>query len=376
MDTPKLFNHPITRSSQISLADQIHDILCEEIHAGRWQIGEKLPSMMILAEQCGASRMPVQQAIERLGEEGYVRQENRSGIYLASQMPEGREPLGIIGVVLLSDPQDEREMEHLAYEQLLIHRFIKDAADRNYQTRVFYANKTQRWDDINRAGVVFNGNVKGIVSLVPFPRAAEGTLNADRLPLVFWCEPDHRCSPCVASDYEMALYRLTREFIAAGHRRIAPLACPTIPRSLVKTYLSGYRKAMIEHGLTPCETDFESGGQISIRDTVSLQNHLKKLSGITAFACMSKERSEQALSTLNSMGIQVPQQISLAGPNPPPGLSAGRKISGIGFSPEKEIQMCFELLREQNLTRKWEIGTVLMTPYMVTGDTIAPPPGK
>ena len=30
------------------------------------------------------SRMPVQQAIERLGAEGYVRQENRSGIFLGS----------------------------------------------------------------------------------------------------------------------------------------------------------------------------------------------------------------------------------------------------------------------------------------------------
>jgi len=109
MKISTLFGHPISRSIQISLADQIHDILCEEIHAGRWRAGEKLPSMMEIAKQCGVSRMPVQNAIEQLGKEGYVRQENRSGIFVASQMPEGREPLGTIGVVVLADPQTDRE---------------------------------------------------------------------------------------------------------------------------------------------------------------------------------------------------------------------------------------------------------------------------
>ncbi len=60
MEISKLFEHPITRSNQISLTDQIHDILCEEIHAGRWRAGEKLPSMAVIANQCGVSRMPVE----------------------------------------------------------------------------------------------------------------------------------------------------------------------------------------------------------------------------------------------------------------------------------------------------------------------------
>ena len=42
MKISKLFEHPVTRSSQISLADQIHDILCEEIHNGRWQVDAQM----------------------------------------------------------------------------------------------------------------------------------------------------------------------------------------------------------------------------------------------------------------------------------------------------------------------------------------------
>lgn len=375
VETAKFLGHPITRSSQISLADQLHDILCEEIHAGRWRIGEKLPSMMAIAKECGASRMPVQQAIDRLGEEGYVRQQNRSGVYLASKLPEGREPLGTIGIVLMSETKTEREMEHLAYEQLLVHRFIKAASDRNYQTRVHYAESGQNWQELNRAGAVFGGNVKGIVSLVPFSRSSVGHLAENEIPLVFWCVPDHRCAPCVASDYDMAFYLLTKELIACGHREIIPLACSTITLTVVATYLSGYRKAMAEANL-PCREDcFEESRGIAVRDIAGLGKLLGRQSEATAVACMSRDRAEQTVSTLALMGKQVPDGISVVGTNPAAGpMPNGLKLSGVGFSPEKEIDMCFDLLRSQALKRQWDVATVRMMPFIVEGGTVSPPP--
>ncbi len=375
MKISKLYEHPITRSGQISLADQIHDILCEEIHADRWRVGEKLPSMMVIASQCGVSRMPVQQAIERLGEEGYVRQENRSGIFLASKMPEGREPIGTIGVVVLADPQTDREVEHLAYEQLIVHRVMQEASKRNYQIRVHYANVRNDWKNINVAGHVFDRNIKGIISMVPFERIEADSLAADRIPLVFLCEPDHRCAPCVASDYEMAFCQLTARLIAKGHEKIIPLASPTITNSLNQTYLSGYRKAMNTHGLPCLENSFEESKTIGIRDTVGLKALLEKQNDATAFACMSNvsaERAEQVINTLTLMGVSVPEEVSVAGTNPLRNpLPNGQKLSGVGFSAENEIEMCFQLLREQGLSRNFSIGTLLMRPSLIEGDTIA-----
>jgi len=374
MKISKLFEHPITRSSQISLADQIHDILCEEIHAGRWQVGEKLPSMMVIANHCGVSRMPVQQAIERLGDEGYVRQENRSGIYLASQMPEGRDPLGTIGVIVLSDPQTDREADHLAFEQLLVHRIMGEAAKRNYQIRVYYTNAKEDWKNINRVGKVFDKDIKGIISLIPFERAGAGQLADDRIPLVFLGEPDPRCSPCVASDYEMAFFQLTNRLIEQGHTRIAPIGYPTVMETLNETYLRGYRKAMAAHGLPCHENNFKESKVLGAQDTVGLKEILLRQTDITAFICLHTERLVQVVNTLTLMGISVPDKVSVAGTNPPTEpLPNGQAISGVTYSPGLEIDTCFDMLRQQGLSRCWNIGTIQMSPQLIEGDTVAPP---
>jgi len=372
MDTPKLLGHPIVRSSQIVLADQIHDILCEEIHAGRWAIGEKLPSMMTMANQCKVSRMPVQQAIDQLGAEGYVRQANRSGIFLESITPRGQ-PLGVMGIVLHSNPKNERELEHLGFEQMLVHRFMKFAAERNYQTRVVYAAEDQDWNELNRVGGVFDKNVKGIVSLVPFARGDIEGLDEDRIPLVFWREPDHRSAPCVASDYEMAFYQLTCDLIDVGHQQIAPFAWPGYTSELNRTYFRGYRRAMQESGLLVREDLYDQTLQIGKRDTLACQSFLKKQSVITAYACVCHERGDQVAQSLASIGVQVPGQVSVSCASAESPLCLGLKMSGVGYSPEKEIEMCFELLRQQNLSREWSIGTVLLAPFSVKGETVAAP---
>jgi DNA-binding LacI/PurR family transcriptional regulator len=330
--------------------------------------------MMTLADQCGVSRMPVQQAIERLGEEGYVRQENRSGVYLASMMPEGREPLGTIGIVLLSDPRDEREMEFLAYEQVLVHRFIRQAEQRNYQTKVIYTNSTDNWGELTRRSTRFGDAVKGIISLIPFPRAEAEVLSGECLPLVFWCEPDHRCSPCVTSDYEAAFYRLTARTLQEGHRRIAIVPCPILTPYVHECFLRGYRRALADAGLPPVDDLITSAEKISLRDTAGLLPLVTAHQRTTAFVCMSLHRAEQVISTLTIADRRVPDDASVLGTNPPSQpLPTGHKLTGVGFSSDNEIELCIEMLREQMLNKKWRCSTLMVAPFLVEGDTVAPP---
>jgi len=377
METSKLFEHPITRSGLISLSDQIHDILCEEIYAGRWKVGEKLPSMVTIAEQCGVSRMPVQQAIDRLGKEGYLLQKKRSGVFLASKMPEGREPVGTIGLILRSDPQDEKEVEFLAYEQLLVHRFIKKAEQLNYQTKVVYVGANQKLNELNQKGGTFGDEVVGILSFITFPRATERTLAADRIPLVFWCEPDHRCAPCISGDYEAAFYRLTLRVVREGHRQIAIIPCPGLKPYVRNCYLRGYRRALSDSGLEPKESLMDKACAVSRRDTAGLLTLLNEIPDETALVCMSLARVEQVINGLTVSGRRIPEDISVVGSNPPEeGLFNGQHLSGVRFSAEDEIDTCIQLLREQMIYRNWKIDTLMITPYMVEGDTLAPPPEK
>lgn len=374
MDTPKLLGHSIIRPSKINLADQIHYILCKEIHAGRWEIGEKLPSMMTLANQCQVSRMPVQQAIERLGEEGYVRQENRSGIFLASTAPKGQS-LGVIGLVLHSNPKNDRELEHLGFEQLLVHRFIKFAAARNYTTRVYYAEDQQDWSQINQVGAVFDESVKGIVSLVPFLREDISGLDENRIPLVFWCEPDHRCSPCVASDYEMAFYCLTHKLIQQGHRSIVPVAWTNYTVDLNRSYFRGYRRAMLESGLKVREDIYEQTLSIGSRDSLAAHALIQSLPDVSAYACVCAQRADQVVQALTIEQIAVPQSVSVACGSPERNpLGNGLIMSGMGYDSDKEMRMCFELIREQSMRSQWDVGTVLLAPYWIEGSTVAAGP--
>lgn len=379
MKVTRLFGHPVTRESgHLPLADQIYDILREEIHAGRWEIDEKMPSMMTIADQCEVSRMPVQQAIERLGAEGYVRQENRSGVYLNSMSPEGRAPVGTIGILLLADSENERELDFLAFEQMLVHLFMKRAEAANYQTKVVYVSGKDNHANLNKAGYLFDEDVKGIVSLFPFHRQLNARLEPDRIPLVFWCEPDHRCGPCIASDYEAAFYHQTLKIIEKGHRNITIVPCPVLTPYVHDCYVRGYRMAMIEANLKPDESLINSLKETSLRDAAGLTNAIEKMQETTCFMSMSLARSEQLISALQLLKISVPEDVSVVSTNPPADrvMPNGKKLSGIGFSPEHEIDLSIQFLRRQMIDREWKLSTMLAAPFFVQGNTLAAPPAN
>lgn len=63
---------------------QIHNRIKEEIDAGVWKIGQRLPSERDLADDFGVSRMTLRQAITLLVEEGVLQRKIGSGTYVAS----------------------------------------------------------------------------------------------------------------------------------------------------------------------------------------------------------------------------------------------------------------------------------------------------
>lgn len=64
---------------------QIHDQLKEEIEAGKWAIGDRLPPERELADVFHVSRMTLRQAIQTLVDEGIIERRVGSGTYVARQ---------------------------------------------------------------------------------------------------------------------------------------------------------------------------------------------------------------------------------------------------------------------------------------------------
>ncbi len=67
---------------RISLAEQLFDILREELQSGEYSPGQKLMSEGKMAEHYGVSRLTVRAAIARLSALGYVEAKNGEGIFV------------------------------------------------------------------------------------------------------------------------------------------------------------------------------------------------------------------------------------------------------------------------------------------------------
>ena len=64
---------------------KIHNELRENIEAGKWQIGEKIPAERELAAEFGVSRMTLRQAIQTLVDDGILERRVGAGTYVANR---------------------------------------------------------------------------------------------------------------------------------------------------------------------------------------------------------------------------------------------------------------------------------------------------
>jgi len=365
-----LLGHPITNTAQISLADQIYDALCTEIFAKRWKPGDKLPSLTEIAKHSGCSRMPAQQALERLVADGYINNVPRSGLFLGDTLPKDRRILGTIGILVRVQHATEQDVEFLGFEQLLIHRLMSEIENYNYKPQIVYAHKGDDLTAVQKNGSVFK-DVKGIISLFTFPCDGRRALKDGEVPIVFWCIPDHRCTPCVASDYEFAIYQLTKTVISRNHSEIYPVPCSLLRGYVANRYWNGYARAMRDAGLEPQETFYRQCSEIPTRDSKQLQEQLSQVGTGTAYICFSEPRAEEVISYLTDAGVKVPEQVSVVGANAPADPIVGElHLTGIGYSPENEIETCIRLLKDQMRGEISDIGTVMLPPFDVEGDTL------
>jgi len=64
---------------------QIHNQIKQAIEAGRWAVGDRIPSERELASQFDVSRMTLRQAIQTLVDEGILERRVGAGTFVANQ---------------------------------------------------------------------------------------------------------------------------------------------------------------------------------------------------------------------------------------------------------------------------------------------------
>lgn len=371
------YGHPVDPSLDLTLTEQIHLILAEEIHAGRWEVGDRLPSIADLVEMSGVGRVTMLRALDMLQKEGYIRTEGPRGTFLASILPEGRISSGTIGILLpVEDPWrsfSEKESWSLRY----LHQIQEAAAERNYKTEVLVLPNDADCSRIDTTEGSFGDRVKGIISLLPFPRENPTQLSPDMIPIVFALNYIENCMPSVTLDSFAAHYKLTLTALRKGHRRILYF-CGTPQISSVELHrrFEGYSAAMAQAGLSPDREAFEeSKGYRDHDNSESYCEFFRNHSDATAIVCTTGQNAVNLVKAAQSLDLRIPQDLSILahGPQKSRYSIPDIKIAGIGAHFSKIVSICFELLTEQERTKENRFDYVLVNAPLDEGNTLASP---
>ena len=382
-----LFGRPIISSGKLTLTEQIYDILCEEIHIGRWELEGQLPSISTMAEESGLSRRPIQLALDKIREDGYVRQERGSGTFLISLLPKGKTPIGTIGILVYRhDAGDTTSLAYQELDQWRIHAILKEAAERNYTEEIKYIDEVHEEVGIDKHGGLFSDRVKGIISIHDFSHKDLTLIPPENIPLVFLGYANFSGKPCVALDLEEGFYQLTKEVIGQGHRSIVCFGAEEYPApGEMANFFSGYERAMKEAHLSVHYEAFQESlkilpGQLSmyreyIERYIKAADKADRENTPTAFVCSKCERATNIIAVADMMGIRVPEDLSIVSlvAGPMRAYKPDQRITGIEYDLEHTVRLCFDLLFDQMRTRKSLISVVRVKPLIKKGESLAPP---
>lgn len=375
---PQLFGRPIfTQELGLTLTNQVREILLEEIHQGRWQVGDRLPSVAVLAKQSGLSRWPIQEAFERLRKEGYLRQSERSGTFLDTLSPEGRKPLGAIGVAMLLS-EEAGSWITAPFLQYRLSRIMEVAEQRNFAIEIKYLRPDDDWTEVDRVGAVFSSSVIGVLSLNPFPHASPVELPADRLPFVYLGGNTYDCAPTVAGDTMAGFYQLTRHILGLGHRNIVCFLNPNDTEHENRNRLLGHERAMQEAGLTVNEQAWRRSLTITEGDLSAIRAYIEEFHEASAIICMWGAVDVQIVQVATMMGIRVPDDLSVTGHGAGP-MGAnypGKVMTCLEYDMDAMINASFDLLQTQKSRRRVEFSLLLSNPLIHAGDSLAAPAGR
>lgn len=368
----ELFGHKIVEHHQMTFEQQIRDVFVEEIHSGRWKIGERLPGILALAKEAGFGTKTMHNAFDKLKEEGYIESRGNRGTFLKSFSPT-KKAKGAIGVLLT---EEQKDVQLILWYQ---HIILEAAYERDYITQFRVMPEGMDPRKALLPGVLFNEEVKGIISLTPFEALLPFDNVSLRIPYVFLCPPYDTCTPRVTADVEYAYYELTHRMIAAGHTKLA-FSYESVEMDLRQAdmHLAGYRRAMAERDLPVDEELLDiSRGLKNKEDLVGVTKYLNHLMGLgedrkpTAIVCGSLGRTTVLTAVAPLCGITIPEQLSVAsiGSAPIPG-NENSLMTGMLPDFDRMMAACFNVLSEYGQEGGVSTTSVFMVLKYIPGMTL------
>lgn len=301
----------------------IHDSLSTQIGAGRWRVGEALPTEVQIAAEWGVSRLTANRALNELAREGIVARKRKAGTVVAA--PEAKAQAKTVSVILF-DAAESLQASLLSHAR----RHLPDEVSLIYRPS----------DQIpQREAKLLRQSIKDSQGVILFPtcslenNAALSDLASRKVPVV--CvdrHPEPLPGDAVGTDNTLAAKTAIERLIAKGHTRIAHFTDHEFTISSVKDRFNGYRDAMIQAGLydpslvrlfpfLAPRNDREFGQLIQmVQDAWVALSHGPR--GATAVLCLRDHTLGATLIAMERIGQRLGVDVELAGfMDRPPWLS-------------------------------------------------------
>ena len=372
-----LYGHKIRRGTGRSLSEQLYEILQREILRGRWKEGERIPSYKALTELTGLSQTPIQAALQRLADDGYVERVRHKGVFVKSTHTVGNSSLGELLIAIGQDePPHPGHSGIPAATQMFglvnVLSLQEEARKLGLRASIVPAPAGTAAED-NGAAERFAAEGLGIVSLLPAVRL-KPWLGSGAPGIGYLGTDDPFSTPALTGDLCLAAYLVTRRLLELGHRRIAALPCPYMTNAVREQASAGMVHALEEAGL-PAQGVLENGAAPqTCPDLKEIRQFLKQHSTATAVLCFSIDDARQLVEVAELMGVAVPGNLSVASLQTE-GLARGRRGSllGAAYDWQEIIRTCFEILLSPGEFAERSVSRIVFSP-MVRGETTAAPP--
>lgn len=329
--------------------------------------GTELPSVRALAAKYGSTRSTVMRVVEELVDEGILKTQNRSGVFVRNMENCSRYRWRSPFVGALVPP-------YLPYYQIV----LRGMADRMRREGIHVLLREMDWKFNGFTECVDEavGELKtvGLMAAVPKNAGTEALFQRlEDLPIpVVLVESDHPRLSSVNADDLHGFFLITRHLLELGHRRIAylGLSAADAPRRH-----AGYIRALAAGGISsPSQwTCVES----SLAPQTQWSEHAYRLicdEGVTAFACFNDDYAAKLIRYLRARGCRVPRDVSVAGFDNAKLLHpTALPLTTIDPQQEEMGRRAAEiLLRSQERPDIKAVEKVVIIPKVVLGQSAAP----
>lgn len=302
-------------AAEISLPkhELVRQTLADSIASGQYEPGQRLPSESQLVQMFGASRPTVNRALRELQLAGIIERRAGSGSYVRADAAARAHTFGLLipelGRTEIFEPicRGMAEAQHSSQHVLLWGSSLGDEANLEHQASqacrqlvakkvsgVFFAplELTPQRDTINRS--IAEGLEKAGIPVV--------LLDRDLVPY-----PERSRYDLVGIDNRRAGYVITSHLVRCGCRRPVFVARPGSAPT-VDARISGYHEALVD-----AHTEFDPHVcRIEPEDLDKMKDMVHRLRP-DGLVCANDFTAAKVLKSLNDLGINVPQQIRMAG---------------------------------------------------------------